>query len=299
MPARGRNRKERRFLNETGMYPSLRRIGFLGPQGTYSQEVALRLFGDAAALQPYSSIDAAIRAVASGEIAECVVPIENSLEGSVNITLDTLAHDVELLISREIVMPVRHNLLARETGRKVSVVLSHPQALAQCRRTLARLHPRADCRPVESTAEAARRVAEGETGLAAIGSRGAAALYGLEIIAADIQDTANNCTRFVTLRVQAADSSRAERSKTSVVCQIDGSKPGSLYRILAEFAKRDVNLTKIESRPARTSLGAYLFFLDMEGSADEARVREALTAVEEQSLWFKNFGSYVVVDWEN
>ena len=299
MPDRGRNRKERRFLNETGMYPSIRRIGFLGPQGTYSQEVALRLFGDTAALQPYSSIDAAIRAVASGEIAECVVPIENSLEGSVNITLDTLAHDVELLISREIVMPVRHNLLARETGRKVSVVLSHPQALAQCRRTLARLHPRADCRPVESTAEAARRVAEGETGLAAIGSRGAAALYGLEIIAADIQDTANNCTRFVTLRVQAADTSRAERSKTSVVCQIDGSKPGSLYRILAEFAKRDVNLTKIESRPARTSLGAYLFFLDMEGSADEARVREALTAVEEQSLWFKNFGSYVVVDWEN
>ena len=299
MPARGRNRKERRFLNETGMYPSLRRIGFLGPQGTYSQEVALRLFGDAAALQPYSSIDAAIRAVASGEIAECVVPIENSLEGSVNITLDTLAHEVELLITREIVMPVRHNLLARETGRKVNVVLSHPQALAQCRRTLARLHPRAECRPVESTAEAARRVAEGESGLAAIGSRSAAALYRLEIIAADIQDTANNCTRFVTLRVQAADTSRAERSKTSVVCQIDGSKPGSLYRILAEFAKRDVNLTKIESRPARTSLGAYLFFLDMEGSADEARVREALTAVEEQSLWFKNFGSYVVVDWEN
>ena len=271
----------------------------MGPQGTYSQEVALRLFGDAAALQPYSSIDAAIRAVASGEIAECVVPIENSLEGSVNITLDTLAHEVELLITREIVMPVRHNLLARETGRKVNVVLSHPQALAQCRRTLARLHPRAECRPVESTAEAARRVAEGESGLAAIGSRSAAALYRLEIIAADIQDTANNCTRFVTLRVQAADSSRAERSKTSVVCQIDGSKPGSLYRILAEFAKRDVNLTKIESRPARTSLGAYLFFLDMEGSADEARVREALTAVEEQSLWFKNLGSYVVVDWEN
>ena len=285
-------------MNETGIHPSIQRIGFLGPQGTYSQEVALRLFGGTAVLQPYSAIDAAIRAVASGEISECVVPIENSLEGAVNITLDTLAHDVELLIAREIVMPVRHNLLARETGRKVDVVLSHPQALAQCRRTLARLYPRAEFRPVESTAEAARRVAEGETGLAAIGSRSAAALYGLEIIAADIQDTASNCTRFVTLQVRAADTSRAERSKTSVVCQIDGSKPGSLYRILAEFAKRDVNLTKIESRPARTGLGAYLFFLDMEGSAAETRVREALTAVEAQSLWFKNLGSYVVVDWE-
>ena len=299
MPTSGRNRRERRFLNETGMHRSIQRIGFLGPQGTYSQEVALRLFGDTAALQPYPSIDAAIRAVASGEISECVVPIENSLEGSVNITLDTLAHEVELLITREIVMPVRHNLLARETGRQVKVVLSHPQALAQCRRTLTRLYPRAECRPVESTAEAARRVAEGEVGLAAIGSRSAAALYGLEIIAADIQDTANNCTRFVTLRVRAADSSLTERSKTSVVCQIDGSKPGSLYRILAEFAKRDVNLTKIESRPARTGLGAYLFFLDMEGSAAELRVREALTAVEAQSLWFKNLGSYAIVDWEN
>ena len=299
MRDRGRNRKERRFLKETEKHQSLRRIGFLGPQGTYSQEVALRLFGDAVALLPYPSIDAVIRAVASGEISECVVPIENSLEGSVNITLDTLAHEVELLITREIVMPVRHNLLAREAGRNIQFLLSHPQALAQCRRTLARLYPRAEYRPVESTAEAARLVAGGEPGLAAIGSRGAAALYGLEIIAADIQDTVSNCTRFVTLQVQAADASLAERSKTSVVCQIDGSKPGSLYRILAEFAKRDVNLTKIESRPARTGLGAYLFFLDMEGSAAEVRVREALTAVEEQSLWFKNLGSYAVVDWEN
>lgn len=274
------------------------RVGFLGPQGTYSHEVTLRLFDDAAILQPYASIDAAIRAVASGEIAECVVPIENSLEGSVNVTLDTLAHDVELLISREIIMPVRHNLLAREIGRNVRRILSHPQALAQCRRTLTRLYPQAEFLPLESTAEAARRVAGGESGLAAIGSRNAAVLYGLEIIAADIQDTANNCTRFVTLKVQAADSSLAGPWKTSIVCQIDGSKPGSLYRILAEFAARDVNLTKIESRPARTGLGDYLFFLDMEGGIAEPRIRQALAAVEKQSRWFKNLGSYVVVAWE-
>ena len=274
------------------------RVGFLGPQGTYSHEVALRLFDDTALLQPYISIDTAIRAVASGEIAECVVPIENSLEGSVNVTLDTLAHDVELLISREIVMPVRHNLLAREVGRSICRILSHPQALAQCRRTLARLYPQAESLPVDSTAEAARRVAQGESGLAAIGSRNAAALYGLEIIAADIQDTASNCTRFVTLRVQAADSSLTGPWKTSIVCQIDGSKPGSLYRILAEFAGRDVNLTKIESRPARTGLGDYLFFLDMEGGIGEPRIHQTLAAVEKQSRWFKNLGSYVVVAWE-
>src|SRR5665647_647095 len=126
------------------------RVGFLGPQGTYSQEAAQNLFGDSAVYQPYPSIDAAIRAVAAGEIPECVVPIENSLEGSVNVTLDTLAHEVELLITREIVMPIRHNLLAREAGRGVKLILSHSQALAQCRRTLARLFPTADYRAVES-----------------------------------------------------------------------------------------------------------------------------------------------------
>jgi prephenate dehydratase len=212
--------------------------------------------------------------------------------------LDTLAHEVEQLIVREIVMPVRHNLLAREAGRGVKLVLSHPQALAQCRRTLARLYPTADYRAVESTAEAARLVAEGELGIAAIGSRNAAALYGLEVIAADIQDTVSNCTRFVSLKVQPTDAAESGPWKTSIVCQIDGSKPGSLYHILAEFAEREVNLTKIESRPARTGLGAYLFFLDMEGGISEPRIRETLSAVEKQSLWFKNLGSYPLVEWE-
>lgn len=274
------------------------RVGFLGPEGTYSQEVARKLFGDTAVLLPYPSIDAVIRAVAAGEIHECVVPIENSLEGSVNVTLDTLAHEVELLIAGEIVMPVRHNLLVREAGRAIKLILSHPQALAQCRRTLARLFPSAGYLAVESTAEAARRVAEGEAGLAAIGSRNAADLYGLDIAAADIQDTTSNSTRFVTLRVRPAEEITSGRWKTSIVCQIDGSRPGSLYRILAEFAEREVNLTKIESRPARTGLGAYLFFLDMEGGSGEGRIREVLAAVEAKSVWFKNLGSYIVVEWE-
>ena len=259
--------------------------------------MAENLFGYSVVLTPFGSIDQAIRAVSEGEIAQCVVPIENSVEGSVNITLDTLAHEVELLISREIVMPVRHNLLAREVGRDIRLILSHPQALAQCRRTLSRLYPAAEVRSVDSTAEAARRVAEGEQGMAAIGSRGAASLYALQLVAADIQDTSSNCTRFVTLQVQPAVPQRLGRWKTSIVCQIDGSRPGSLYQILAEFAEREVNLTKIESRPARTGLGAYLFFLDMEGSRSEESVLSALQAVERRSLWFKNLGSYLVMDW--
>ncbi len=273
------------------------RVGFLGPRGTYSEEVAGNLFGNDALLMPYSSIDAAIRAVASGEIPECVVPIENSVEGSVNITLDTLAHEVELYISREIVMPIRHNLLAREVLRDVGLILSHPQALAQCRRTLSRFYPLAGYRAVESTAEAARKVAEGESGLAAIGSRSAAELYGLAVIAADIQDTVSNCTRFVTLGMFPVDQTGAGPWKTSIVCQIDGSKPGSLYGILAEFAEREVNLTKIESRPARTGLGEYLFFFDLEGGVGEQSVRQALHAIAAKSLWFKNLGSYQVVAW--
>ena len=269
---------------------SFNKVGFLGPPGTYSQEVALNLYGFAANLQAYASIDAAIRAVASGEISECVVPIENSLEGSVNITLDTLAHEVELFIAREIVMPVRHNLLAREAGHRIKLVLSHPQALAQCRNTIARLHPSAVCRPAESTAEAARLVAGGESGLAAIGSRSAAELYGLDIIAADIQDTSSNCTRFISLKMQPVVHTTAKKWKTSIVFQIDGTRPGSLYHILAEFAIRQVNLTKIESRPARTGLGEYLFFFDLDGSVNEADVKAALEAVQKKSIWFQTTG---------
>ena len=273
-------------------------VGFLGPKGTYSHEAALNLFGPAAPLQAYPSIDGAIRAVSAGEIAECVVPIENSLEGAVNVTLDTLAHEVELFIVRETVMPVRHNLLATGPARNLRLILSHPQALAQCRRTLGRLYPGAELRPVESTAEAARQTAAGPTGMAAVGGRGAAEIYGLDIIAADVQDIANNCTRFVSLQVLPADTGAAGCWKTSVVIQIDGSRPGELYAILGEFACRGVNLTRIESRPARTGLGAYMFFLDMEGSAVEAGVQEAIAGVAARSLWFKPLGSYPVADWE-
>lgn len=271
-------------------------VGFLGPEGTYSHEAALHLLGPAVHLQAYASIDAVIRAVASGEIPECVAPIENSLEGSVNVTLDTLAHEVELFITREMVMPIRHNLLAREPNRGIKLILSHPQALAQCRKTIARLYPSAEVRAVESTAAAAKQAAEGPAEVAAIGGGSAAEIYGLSIIAADIQDTANNCTRFVALRLHPFTDSGQPRWKTSVVIQIDGSRPGALYAILTEFATREVNLTKIESRPARTGLGAYLFFLDLEGSMAEENVRAALAGVEKRSIWFKSLGSYPAAD---
>lgn len=271
-----------------------RKVGYLGPQGTYCEEIALSLYsGTTSQLLPFAGIDAAIRAVAAGEVAESIVPVENSLEGSVNITLDTMAHDVDLFITKEVILPVRHNLLAKYDSRDIVAIVSHPQALAQCRKTLARLYPKAKLKPVESTAEAARIVASGDGLYAAVGSEKAGKIYGLSVLAANIQDIPANSTRFIGLERQQAVAVQG-RSKTSIVCQINGEKPGSLCNILQEFAQREVNLTRIESRPARTGLGMYIFFFDIEGGMQSENISAALTAVKEKCLWYKNLGSYPV-----
>ncbi|QDR81022.1 prephenate dehydratase [Sporomusa termitida] len=273
----------------------MRKVGYLGPQGTYCEEIVLYLYkNNEAALIPYNGIDAAIRAVALGETDECIVPVENSLEGSVNITLDTIAHDVALYITKEIVLPVRHNLLGKQGCQEVTTIVSHPQALAQCRKTLAILYPQAKLKPVESTAEAARIVAGSDGLYAAIGSLKAAEIYGLAVLAPDIHDHQANSTRFIGLEPQAAACVQG-KSKTTFVCQINGERPGSLYNILAEFASREVNLTRIESRPARTGLGMYIFFFDLEGSLAAPNIAEAVSAVKAKCLWYKNFGSYPIV----
>ncbi|HWR43789.1 prephenate dehydratase [Sporomusa sp.] len=272
----------------------MRKIGYLGPQGTYCEEIVLRLYSRSeACLKPFAGIDAAIRAVALGEVDECIVPVENSLEGSVNITLDTIAHDVNLYITKEVVLPVRHNLLAKKDSQEIAAIVSHPQALAQCRKTLANLYPQAKIKPVESTAEAARIVAASDGLYAAVGSLKAGEIYGLTVLAADIQDNQANSTRFIGLERQPANNVQG-KSKTTLVCQINGERPGSLCNILQEFANREVNLTRIESRPARTGLGMYIFFFDIEGSTMESNIAAAVSAVEAKCLWYKNFGSYPI-----
>lgn len=269
-------------------------IAYLGPRGTFSEEIALSFYrGVEGTFTPYTSIDAVIRAVADGEAAEGIVPVENSLDGSVNITLDTLAHEVDLRIVKEMVRPIRHNLLTRADTKHINVVLSHPQALAQCRQYLRQHYPGAEHVAVDSTAAAAYQVASGAKNHAAIGSLRAAQLYGLKAVDADIQDNPNNSTRFIVLARDAVTPA-ASPSKTSLICQINGEKPGSLCEILNDFASRQVNLVKIESRPARTGLGFYIFFLDAEGSLEDDNVRAAVDAVREKSLWFKNLGSYPV-----
>jgi prephenate dehydratase len=269
-------------------------VAYLGPRGTFSEEIALSFYrGVEGNFTPYPSIDAVIRAVADGDAAEGIVPVENSLDGSVNITLDTLAHEVDLRIVKELVKPIRHNLLTRADTKHVNVILSHPQALAQCRQFLRQHYPGAEHVAVESTAAAAYQVASGAKNHAAIGSLRAAQLYGLKVTDTDIQDNPHNSTRFIVLARDAV-SPGGQKCKTSFICQINGEKPGSLYEILGELASRRVNLTKIESRPARTGLGYYIFFLDAEGSLEEDNVRTAVAAVREKCLWFKSLGSYPV-----
>jgi prephenate dehydratase len=273
---------------------SSKKVGYLGPRGTFSEEIALRFYRQAdGAFLPYNSIDAVIQAVATGEVSEGIVPVENSVEGSVNITLDMLAHKVDLFIVRELIQPIRHNLLVQEGTRHVNKVLSHAQALAQCRDYLSRRYPEAELVSVESTAAAAYQTASGLKNSAAVGSLRAAQVYGLQVLATDIQDNPNNATRFLELAKQPVTGG-PPAYKTSVVCRINGEKPGSLYEILGEFASRRVNLTKIESRPAQIGLGTYIFFFDIEGCGEDVDVAAAVDAVRRKSLWFKNLGSYSV-----
>lgn len=260
------------------------RLGYLGPEGTFSEE-ALRasialagVGGDApgAELVALPTVHAVVLAVATGDVDRALAPIENSLEGSVNEAVDALVHDAPgVRIVGETVLPVRYVLVARDdlALEDVTAVCSHPQSLAQCARFLREAMPTAQVRAATSTAEAVRTVAASSEPWAALGTRLAAGLYGLRILREDVQDEAGNVTRFVWLaRAESAAAGRgeeAQRWKSSVAFLGEGDgQPGWLVRCLSEFAFRGVNLTRIESRPAKRRLGHYVFLVDLEGRAD-------------------------------
>ncbi len=269
-------------------------VGYLGPRGTHSEDVCSNYYPETEwTFQPYATIDACIRAVASGEITECIVPIENSLEGSINITLDTLAHEVDLCIQKEVVWQIHNHLLTKSLDEEIHTIVSHAQPLAQCRHYLTKHYPYAQFKAVESTVEAVRLVVDSAKGHAAIANIKASKLYDMNVLAMDIQDHPHNCTRFVILGRQPLEHGEGEY-KTSIVCRIRGDKPGRLYHLLQELAGNNINLVRIESRPARTELGEYIFFMDMEGSIADANVQIAIASLQKKSLWFKNLGSYIV-----
>lgn len=269
------------------------KIGFLGPKGTFSQEA---MFAYTRGSNEFNGVDynnmvELIMAVGNDEIDEAIVPIENSLEGAVSVTLDMLAADVDLKIKAEAVIAIKQNLLAKKSTsiEDIKYILSHPQPIGQCRKYLNSTFPDAAVKYVYSTAEAAKEVAQGEGNMAAVGSLAAAAEYGLEVLKESIQDNDNNLTRFVIISKKEAK--RVAKNKTSIVFSTE-NRPGSLYRILDIFSLWDINMTRIESRPAKNELGKYIFFVDINGHAKDEDVKDALTMVQRKTSFYKFLGSY-------
>jgi prephenate dehydratase len=275
--------------------PTTRRIGFLGPEGTFTEQ-ALLTQPDLVegTLVPLPSIGDVLLATERGEVDLGFVAIENSIEGSVNVTLDLLAFETELLIQREVVISVQLNLLARPgaTLDDITTVVSFPHAAAQCRGFLADRLPGVQVSAANSTAQAAMQVGAGtDPHIAAIGTALAAKVYGLDILAEDIEDHPENETRFV---VVARDGIPAPtgHDKTSVVVFQDADRPGSLLGILQEFAARAVNLTKLESRPTKRGLGDYCFLIDLEGHLSDELVADCLRDLKSKQGDVKFLGSY-------
>jgi prephenate dehydratase len=264
-------------------HPGRPRVAFLGPPGTFTEEALLSQPDLAAAeLVPVRMISDVILEVDQGRVEMGVVPIENAIEGSVTATLDTLAFEAseDVVIQREIVLPIDMHLCAPPgtSLADVTTVVSIPHATAQCREWLSRKLPGVEVQAANSTAEAARDVAEAAapaTGVrAAIATSLAAKLYGLDILAADIEDHPDNETRFVV--IGSGIPARTGHDKTTIVVFQSQDRPGSLLGILQEFAARAVNLTKLESRPTKRGLGDYCFFIDCEGHIDDELVADVL-----------------------
>ena len=278
------------------MTPETGRVAFLGPEGTFTEE-ALLANPPAAALAPfpYPTIEDVMDAVSGGEAELGVIPIENSLEGSVTRTLDRLAFgDDQVVIVREITHAISHQLIARRELQlsEITKVVSIPIAYGQCRMFIQEHLADVEHEATDSTAEAVRRVSRVDRPWAAIGTRLSAELYECVVLRHDIEDSHDNRTRFVFLAREAAAQDLEAGYKTSIVCGIGADQPGALLLILSEFAHRYVNLTKIESRPSRQGLGDYIFFIDMEGRQSDPPIAEALTCLRCKLPWVKVLGSF-------
>jgi prephenate dehydratase len=268
-------------------------IAHLGPRGTYSEMAAEAVAGPGDTLRPFPSIPATLAAAERGEADVAVLPVENSIEGGVSATLDLLIHDTDLRINREVVVPIRHILVGPggATLDGIRTVMSHPQALAQCRRFLDDRLPEAEQVAALSTAGAVQAAVErGDPGVVAIGPEPAHRLYGGVVLAEEIQDNPTNLTRFVVMA--ADDAAPTGDDKTSIGLTADADEPGVLEKIIRPLADAGLNLTRLESRPTKGWLGTYVFLIDFEGHRAEPRVREVLDAMGERAETLKVFGSY-------
>jgi len=263
-------------------------VAYLGPQGTFSQEAAAKHFGGLAALEPCATIDEVFREVETGACGYGVVPVENSTEGAIGRTLDLLL-STPAKVCGEVMLPIRQCLMSRSGALNgIRKVYSHAQSLAQCQQWLARHLPGAGRVAVVSNAEAARLAAR-ERGAAAIGPRSAAALYGLKLIARNIEDQSRNTTRFLVIAEN--DAAPSGKDKTSLIMSAR-NVPGAMHALLAPLAANRVSMTRLESRPARAGLWEYVFYVDIEGHQRDVNVARALAELKRKASFLKNLGSY-------
>ncbi len=267
-------------------------LGYLGPSGTFSQEAAISWSQGREELKEYPTIASAIKAVDMGEIEHCIVPIENSLNGSVTTTLDMLAFNSDVYITGEYLLKIKQNLLVKNGTKKedIKLIVSHPQALGQCSQMLESEFLGVELKAMSSTAAAAKAVSESDGSVAAITPVAAADIYGLEILYSECNDDQNNYTRFVIIEKER-NMSVTDRDKSSIVFSTE-HKPGSLYKAIGLLGQEKINMLNIESRPMKGEVGKYVFFIDIEGNADDAKIYFALDKVKKNSLFYKFLGSY-------
>lgn len=288
MPSAGLRRIYAEIMSACRALEDMMAVAYLGPQGTYSQEAAIRHFGGSIETRSCTTIDDVFKQVETGATGYGVVPIENSTEGAIGRTLDLLLA-TPAKVCGEIMLPVRQCLMSKaKNPAHIKKVYSHTQSLAQCQHWLGRHLPGAERIAVVSNAEAALLAAR-DPKSAAIAGKTAAELYKLNLLARNIQDESRNTTRFLVLSRE--DAAPSGRDKTSLILSTR-NVPGAIHDLLAPLAKNGVSMTRLESRPARTGAWEYVFYIDIEGHAHDARVAQALAAIGRKASFVKNLGSY-------
>ncbi|MFC4388366.1 prephenate dehydratase [Gracilibacillus marinus] len=277
------------------------KVGYLGPKGTFTK-IAVDSMFNGEEKQGYKSIPQCIDAVETGEIDYAVVPLENAIEGTVNVTLDYLIQKENVKIVSEVIVPIRQHLMVHPDNvtlyqEKVAIIYSHPHAIAQCHSYLREKLPNVDAQTMGSTGAAAKYVSEHpEEQIAAIANHLAAKEYGLVIVEKDIHDFDNNHTRFVVLHKSknALTSNKLEEKgyKTTITVSLPSDRPGALHQVLSAFAWRNLNLSKIESRPMKTGLGNYYFLIDIEQKLDDVLIPNAIAEMESLGCTVELLGSY-------
>jgi len=263
-------------------------VAFLGPLGSYSEEAAIKQFGGLSSPVQCTSIDEAFRLVEANKVDYCVVPVENSTEGAIGRTLDLLLQ-TSLQVCGEVDLLVHHNLLSGGTGiTGIRKLYSHAQSLAQCHEWLNKNLPGVERQTVASNSEAARLAVESE-GVAAIASKRAGEIYGLSLLAENIEDDPRNTTRFLV--VANHDVAPSGHDKTSIAMSTR-NVPGAIVDLLAPLAENEVSMTKLESRPSRTGMWEYVFFVDIEGHRTDPKVAKALEVLRQKASFLKVLGSY-------